>query len=196
MLFRSHSQSNILRMGISSLFDTRSKEYSYSYVSQDTARHSYSYNYVRKDKFFSINCFGGFQIGKRYRNAYLYEATDFSFKYKWESIDPYPIYLNFENMRPNETAQIAILKNNKTMVMGIKQSLGFQYFITSYFSLSVEGGLILDWDRVNNQDSFISISSYDGTFAFGGSSGFDKPVTWNFQGKISPLTFLFLNYHF
>jgi hypothetical protein len=202
MLKKYMSDKTAIRLGMSTIYDAKNKEISFGYSFLDSLNHSYSYNYVKKDKNFFANVFIGFQYGKKIKSTYFYGATDFSTAYKWEKSDPFPIPYNSKplNMRPEQQVQIATIKNNKTWEFGIRQSFGFNCYITSTVSLSIEGGFVFNLNRANNFEQCLSYSTFDQNgldrFSYGGSCTTDKIITWNREFNVSPLSLIILNYQF
>ncbi len=190
------SRSVSLRMGLSVIYNQDTKSILYN---SPNLKNRLYYDYLQLNKNMYVQCFAGFQYGKKVKSIYLYSATDIFGGYRMEkSIIPNGInYYNDYQLVPNQFIETAFLPNRKILRYGVAQNLGIQYFINSNYSISVEGGVIYERHRLRSNDNKFAIQS-DENASISYSYGFleDKSNFWNYSIKLSPLTFLTINYLF
>lgn len=190
------SRSVSLRMGLSFIYNQDTKSVLYN---SPNLKNRLYYDYLQLNKNMYAQCFAGIQYGKKVKNIYLYSATDIFGGYRMEkSIIPNGIhYYNDYQLVPNQFIETAFLPNSKMLRYGVTQNLGIQYFINSNYSISVEGGVIYERHRLRSNDNKFAIQS-DENASISYSYGFfeDKSNFWNYSIKLSPLTFLTINYLF
>ena len=188
-----------LRVGLAGSYTETSEDYSYSHPYTDTA-YRFAYQYLQVDKKWNASFLLGLQYGKRKSDFFWYGATDLYFRFSEENLDApggvlYPGYTRL----PRGEIHIAFFGGNKSTIgVGVRQSVGVQYFINRFVSLSIEGGVFYEWLRVTS--TFISYFSGQRDLPedifFGGSFRGPPEINENYALGVSPITFLIFNYHF
>jgi hypothetical protein len=189
-----------LRFGFSGMHSSNSEHFEYTHPYFDTI-HSFSYRYtlIETRMYLSTSVGVQYRVGKRNPNSrfFGYGASDAYVKYHLEKPDiPNGVYFPIIMMRPGDYIVAADYDQRKTLVVGGRQSVGFQYFLNNTFSVSVEGGFFYEasFSKVNH---FLFAGLYDETIENGIIAG---PGTLrkykDFQLGFSPVMQLSFNYHF
>jgi hypothetical protein len=207
-ILKNHLSSRIaLRFGVGVMYNEKSSEHYFSrtYFYPDTTHHL-AYEFKQVDKNFYASSFLGIQYGQKFDGTfarkhgfYFYGATDFIFKYEMgKSEIPYlSFFLIQPILKPSEYYEVGNLEQTKALSLGVRQSIGFQFFLSNSISLSVEGSIqyLSTSIRKNESYSWIQHISNDQP----GAIGFTilAPRTDRvYQFTMSPLTFLTLCHHF
>lgn len=200
LLLRYHwSDRFALRVGLAGGYTEKSEDHSYSHPYSDTAYH-FAYQYLQVDKKWNAKFLLGLQYGKRKSDLFWYGATDLYFRFKEEKPD-FPegfLYPGRLFIPPGEVQITFVGADKSTIGLGVRQSVGVQYFINRFVSLSLEGGVFYEWLKVKR--------NVFGHYASRGELPDDVPgigryvkapiMDENYSLGISPITFLIFNYHF
>lgn len=192
------------RLGASFIYNKNSQNIYYQSVNPT---YSLSYHYIRINKNMYINSFVGLQYGKKLKkltSIFLYGATDILGSYTTENGylggDGFVHYGNTVKVKllPNQIIETAFFPSLKTIKFSIRQSIGIQYFITSSYSISIEGGVFYEFKKVIKDGDITFLIGSDGINPnpyIGGSRDFPNKY-WDYSLSISPLSVLAFNYHF
>ncbi len=188
-----------LRLGFSLIYNTVEQFHLYDHPYTDTI-HFVIYNYRSRIKKMAINSFIGAQYGIKKKNWYWYMATDGLFKYGREKNEVFDLNIAVAIPAPYHSFEAGSLGGTKIMGLGVRQSLGFQYFITKNFSFGAEGSFLFEADRLTANDIFQYIIS-DGTTATTYTHSFVYSIYptlkyWNYNLRLSPIALVSFNYHF
>ena len=200
IVIKRHISKNIaLRLGFSLIYNTVEQFHWYGNPYIDTI-HFVIYNYKSRIKSMAINSFIGAQYGIKKKNWYWYMATDGLFKYGREKNEAFDLNISVAIPAPYQSFEAGSLGGTKIMGLGVRQSLGFQYFITKNFSVGAEGSFLFEADRLTANDIFQYITS-DGTNRIGYTHSFVYSIYptlkyWNYNLRLSPIALVSFNYHF
>lgn len=197
------SRNTALRFGASFIYKQKNDytEYIHPYV-EDSFR--YGHYYMQTDKNLNATSFIGFQYGKKKNGFYWYFATDFSLRYTQKRTD-IPVFnaggYEGKGIKPGDFFTIASFSNEKIFGLSFNQNIGIQYFINSKISIAIEGGLF--WERYYlRRFSYMWYATTELTTppnTYGSVSGrlfYPLKELWQYNFKVSPLSFLTFIYQF
>ena len=207
-ILKKHLSSRIaLRFGAGVIYNEKSSAHYFfrTYFYPDTIhRLAYEYNQVNKNLYASS--FLGIQYGQKFDGSfarkhsfYFYGATDFIFKYEMEKAEiPYlSFFLIQPVLKPSEYYVVANLGQTKALSLGVRQSIGFQFFLSNSISLSIEGSFQYFATSLRKNENYSWIQHINNDQP--GAIGFTILAPRKdhvYQFNMSPLTFLTISHHF
>ena len=200
IVIKRHISKNIaLRLGFSLIYNTV-EQYHWNYAKYADTIHFVVYDYKSRIKNMAINSFIGAQYGIKKKNWYCYMATDGLFKYGREKNEAFDLRIAIAIPAPYQSFEAGSFGGTKIMGFGVRQSLGFQYFITKNFSVGAEGSFLFEADRLTANDISQYITS-DGTTTATYTHSFVYSIGptlkyWNYNLRLSPIALVSFNYHF
>jgi hypothetical protein len=200
LLLRYHwSDRFALRIGLAGSYTEKSEHHSYSLPHIDST-YLLSYEYLQFDKKLNTRFLLGIQYGKRKSDFFWYGATDLYARFKTEKSE-FPegfLYPGSRVLPPGEVHITFVGPDKITFGLGVRQSVGFQYFINRFVSLSLEGGFFYEWLKVKRTVfvEFARRGELPDTSSGIGYFFLPTVTDKNYAFGISPITFLIFNYHF
>jgi hypothetical protein len=193
------SQNAAVRLGVSFIYKEKNDfvEYIHPYISDSF---SYKHFYDRKDKNLHTALTVGIQYGKRKNGFYWYGATDISLRY--DAVTPeIPVFNAGNIIKSGDFFTVASFAEEKTFGLGVRQSLGLQYYINSSISMSIEGGLFLERYYLKRYKFLYYATTEIDTATnikglVSGRQYYPLEELWLYNFNVSPLTILTFNYHF
>lgn len=183
-----------LRFGMSGMYRSRSEHFGYDHLYNDTIHSfSYKYNLMNKDLYVSTSMGIQYRFGKKNPNARFiwYGTSDFYFKYRLEKPDLGRIYFTSTILRPGDFFIAADFNQRKSIITGVRQGVGIQYFLDNFLSVSLEGGFFYE-ASFSKETQFVYAQSSEGYHVLRSALRNYK----DFQLGFSPIMLLSFNYHF
>ncbi len=200
-ILKKHLSSRIaLRFGAGVLYNEKSSAHYYFRPYADSI-HVFIYDYKKIDKNLYASSFLGIQYGQKFDGSfaqknsfYFYGATDFILKYQMEKSEIPIVHYQAQKLKPNEFFIVATFGQSRGLALGIRQSIGFQFFLSNTISLSIEGSFQYTASRITTNEYYYSAEQID--FFTSGYTILVPRKDYVYQFNMSPLTFLTLSHHF
>jgi hypothetical protein len=190
-----------LRFGAGVLYNEKSSAHHYFHLYLDSI-HVFEYEYKQIDKNLYSSSFLGIQYGQKFDGSFakknsffLYGTTDFIFKYQMEKTElPDGVHFSDQRLKQNDFFLVANYGQTRGLTFGIRQGIGFQFFLSNTFSLSIEGSFQYTTSKLTTSENYIAIGRPD--YIIVGFANVPPRKDQVYQFNMSPLTFLTLSHHF